>query len=161
MEQVNFHINNNSGLSLLVMNNQAGNIGGCDNGGTFDYVFDSSFTNNTNAIRFYDPATPDNFIDVAGASWSAGGVGFDPGFQSFFKIAANGNYNGVPFNATQNGWIELEPWNLMANGGNVTIKRKGPPRIKHRGKCKKYKSGAKCPVFGRKKTQNFLNFNHQ
>jgi len=46
-------------------------------------------------------------------------------------------------------------------GGNVTIKRKGPPRIKHRGKCKKYKSGAKCPVFGRKKIQNFLNFNHQ
>ena len=121
MEQVNFHINNNSGLSLIVINNQAGNIGGCDNGGTFDYVFDFSFTNNTNAIRFYHPETPENFVNVAGASWSGGGSGFDPGFQSFFKIAANGDYNGVPFNATQNGWIELEPWHLMANGGNVTI----------------------------------------
>ena len=121
MEQVNFHISNNSGLSLLIMNNQAGNIGGCNNGETFDYVFDSSFTNNTNAIRFYDPATPGNFTDVAGSSWSAGGSGFDPGWQSPFTIAAYGNYNGVSFNATQNGWIELEPWDLMANGGNVTI----------------------------------------
>jgi hypothetical protein len=121
MEQVNFHISNNSGLSLLIMNSQAGNIGGCDNGETFDYVFDSSFTNNTNAIRFYDPATPGNFTDVAGASWSGGGSGFDPGWQSPFTIAAHGNYNGVSFDATQNGWIELQPWNLMTNGGNVTI----------------------------------------
>ena len=103
------------------MNSQAGNIGGCDNGETFDYVFDSSFTNNTNAIRFYDPATPGNFTDVAGASWSGGGSGFDPGWQSPFTIAAHGNYNGVSFDATQNGWIELQPWNLMTNGGNVTI----------------------------------------
>lgn len=121
MEQVNFRINNNSGLSVLIMNSQIGNIGGCGNGETFDYVFDSSFTNNTNAIRFFDPATPKNLTDIAGSSWSAGGSGFDPGWQSPFTIAAHGSYNGVPFNATQNGWIELEPWNLMANGGNVII----------------------------------------
>ena len=54
-------INNNSGLSLYVMNNQAGNIGGCANGESFTYNFDSSFTNNTNAVRFCDPKTPGSF----------------------------------------------------------------------------------------------------
>ena len=121
MGPVKFHISNNSGLSLLVMNNQVGNIGGCNNGETFDYEFDSSFTNNTNAIRFYDPSTPGTFTDVAGSSWSGGGSGFDPGWQSPFTISASGDYNGVLFNATQNGWIELQPWNLMENGGNVNI----------------------------------------
>jgi hypothetical protein len=72
MGPVNLHISNNSGLSLLIMNSQAGNIGGCDDGGTFNYKFDSSFTNNTNSIRFYDPASPGNYTNVAGASWSGG-----------------------------------------------------------------------------------------
>ena len=45
---VNFHITNNSGLSLLINDSQSVNIGGCDNGETFDYVFNSSSTNNTN-----------------------------------------------------------------------------------------------------------------
>jgi hypothetical protein len=121
MGPVNLHISNNSGLSLLIMNSQAGNIGGCDDGGTFNYKFDSSFTNNTNSIRFYDPASPGNYTNVAGASWSGGGSGFDPGFQSPFAIVASGDYNWVPFNANKNGWIELQPWNLMENGGNVNI----------------------------------------
>jgi hypothetical protein len=45
---VNFHISNNSGLSLLINDSQSVNIGECNNGETFDYVFDSSSTNNTN-----------------------------------------------------------------------------------------------------------------
>jgi hypothetical protein len=110
-------INNNSGLSLYVMNNQAGNIGGCANGESFTYNFDSSFTNNTNAVRFYDPKTPGSFSDVSGISWSGGGSGIDPGWQNPFTIGANGDFNGTPFSATTNGWVEIEPWNLMANGG--------------------------------------------
>jgi len=45
---VNFHISNNSGLSLLINDSQSVNIGECNNGEIFDYVFDSSSTNNTN-----------------------------------------------------------------------------------------------------------------
>jgi hypothetical protein len=114
-------INNNSGLSLYVMNNQAGNIGGCANGESFTYNFDSSFTNNTNAVRFYDPKTPSSFSDVSGISWSGGGSGIDPGWQNPFTIGANGDFNGTPFSATTNGWVEIEPWNLMSNGGRVTV----------------------------------------
>jgi hypothetical protein len=114
-------INNNSGLSLYVMNNQAGNIGGCANGESFTYNFDSSFTNNTNAVRFCDPKTPGSFSDVSGVSWSGGGSGIDPGWQNPFTISAHGNFNGTPFSANANGWIEMEPWNLMANGGEVTV----------------------------------------
>ena len=122
MGPVHLHIDNNSGLSLLVTNNQVGNIGGCPNGGTFDYDFDTSFTNNTNSIRFYAPESPGNYTDVAGASWSGGGSGFDPGWQSPFTIAAEGDYAGVSFVADKNGWIEHQPWNLMENGGDVRIK---------------------------------------
>jgi|LakMenE01Jun11ns_1017448.scaffolds.fasta_scaffold9660063_2 hypothetical protein len=121
MGPVHLKITNNSGYSLLITNNQAGDIGGCHDGESFDYDFDSTFTNNTNAIRFYDPATPGNFINVSGASWSEGGSGFDPGWQSPFIICANGNYNGVNFSADKIGWVELQPWNLMQDGGNVTI----------------------------------------
>lgn len=47
-QTVNFHISNNSGLSLLINNSQSVNIGGCDNGEIFDYIFDSLLPNNTN-----------------------------------------------------------------------------------------------------------------
>ena len=114
-------INNNSGLSLLVMNNQVGNIGGCPDGESFIYNFDSSFTNNTNAVRFFSPTTPGAYTDVSGVSWSGGGSGFDPGWQSPFTISANGDFNGTLFSANANGWIEMEPWNLMENVGEVTI----------------------------------------
>ena len=121
MGPVNFTIKNDSGLSLLVMNSIVGNIGGCASGEEFNYQFDSSFTNNTNAIRFFNPSTPGAYTDVSGASWSEGGSGFDPGWQSPFTISASGDYNGVEFSATSNGWIELQPWNLMINGGSVNI----------------------------------------
>lgn len=42
------------------------------------------------------------------------------------------------------------------SGGRIKIKRKGPPRIKHRNKCKVGRKGvADCPVFGQKKYKNF------
>jgi hypothetical protein len=50
---VNFHISNNSGLSLLINNSQSVNIGECNNGEIFDYVFDSSLTNNTNNKKIH------------------------------------------------------------------------------------------------------------
>ena len=53
MEQVNFYISNNSGLSLLINNSQSVNIGECDNTEIFDYVFDSSLTNNTNNKKIH------------------------------------------------------------------------------------------------------------
>ena len=121
MGPVHLHIKNDSGLSFLIMNNQAGNIGGCATGQEFEYEFDASFTNNTNSIRFYDPKSPGDFTDIAGASWSGGGSGFDPGYQSPFSIAASGSFNGVEFSAQENGWIELQPWDLMQNGGTVLI----------------------------------------
>ena len=125
MGPTNLTITNNSGLSLLVMNNQAGNIGGCDDGGTFTYNFDSSFTNNTNAVRFFDPSTPEAYTVESGISWSGGGSGFDPGYQSPFTIGANGIFTGEvntsPFSANANGWIEMEPFDLMVNGGDVNV----------------------------------------
>jgi hypothetical protein len=82
---------------------------------------DSSFTNNTNSVRFFSPSTPGAYTDVSGVSWSGGGSGFDPGWQSPFTISAFGDFNGTVFSADANGWIEMEPWNLMENGGEVTI----------------------------------------
>lgn len=119
MGPVTLNIHNNSGSSLLIMNSVLGNIGGCANGETFSYGFDASVTNNTNAVRFY--VTPGNYTDVSGISWSGGGSGFDPGWQSPFTIAAHGDFNGASFNATSNGWIEMQPWNLMADGGTVNV----------------------------------------
>ena len=39
----------------------------------------------------------------------------------FHWVGATCNFNGTPFSANANGWIEMEPWNLMANGGEVTV----------------------------------------
>ena len=86
----------------------------------------------------------------------------------YVKITINATYQDTISNPVEPEMkvIENNTYTLVKTinkktGGNVEIKRKGPPRIKHRRKCKTNKSGAKCPVFGRKKIQIFLNFNQK
>jgi len=33
----------------------------------------------------------------------------------------NGEANGVGFSGCNEGWVELQPYNLMANGGEVSV----------------------------------------
>tara|TARA_B110000503_G_C6961479_1_gene335245 strand:- start:43 stop:432 length:390 start_codon:yes stop_codon:yes gene_type:complete len=123
MGPVTLNITNNSGLSLLVINKKIGNIGGCANGELFTYNFDSSFTDNINSLRLYNPSTPDNYLSAASTQWldRVSTFDMDPEIAPF-TICASGDYNGVAFNATPDGWVErFEPGDLMANGGVVNI----------------------------------------
>jgi flagellar motor protein MotB len=86
----------------------------------------------------------------------------------YVKITINATYQDTISNTVEPEMkvIEKNTYTLVKTinkktGGNVKIKRKGPPRIKHRRKCKKNKGVDKCETFGQKKIENFLNFDHQ
>ena len=88
----------------------------------------------------------------------------------YVKITINATYQDtiVDTREPEEKVIETNTYTLIKtinkkSGGTFKIKRKGPPRIKHRSKCKT--GGGKgldaCPRFGQKKIQKFLDFNHQ
>lgn len=87
----------------------------------------------------------------------------------YVKITVNATYQDTitDVKLPEEKVIESNTYTLVKtinkkSGGRIKIKRKGPPRIKHRGKCKVGRKGvADCPVFGQKKIQKFLNFGHQ
>ena len=88
----------------------------------------------------------------------------------YVKITVNATYQDTIVDIKQpeekvietNTYTLVKTINKKSGGTKIKIKRKGPPRIKHRGKCRIGRSGvADCPRFGQKKIQKFLDFNHQ
>lgn len=86
----------------------------------------------------------------------------------YVKITVNATYQDtiVDIKQPEEKVIETNTYTLVKTinkkSGGIKIKRKSPPRIKHRGKCKLGRKGvADCPRFGQKKIQKFLDFNHQ
>jgi flagellar motor protein MotB len=87
----------------------------------------------------------------------------------YVKITVNATYQDTitDVKLPEEKVIESNTYTLVKtinkkSGGRIKIKRKGPPRIKHRGKCKIGRKGvADCPVFGQKKIRKFLDFGHQ
>ena len=85
-------------------------------------------TNITCAMRWYE----NGICILQGAvAWSAGGSGADDGWSTSNLICMNGRgnnlicmngrANGVGFSGCNEGWVELQPYDLMANGGEVSL----------------------------------------
>ena len=123
MGPVTFNIKNTSGYTLVVDNNTYGICATVHPNTDAVLHFTPADTNMTNAMRFYAASDPGFTACVlqASVSWSAGGSGADPGWQQPSIIGCSGDMNGAGFGGASEGWQELQPYNLMANGGVVNV----------------------------------------
>ncbi len=123
MGPVTFNIKNSSNYTLLVDNNTYGICGTVAPNASAVLDFTVADTNMTNAMRFYAANDPSfaRCVLQASVSWSAGGSGVDPGWQQPAIIRCSGDMNGAKFGGDSEGWQELQPYDLMANGGVVNV----------------------------------------
>ena len=118
MGPVHFQVTNNSGYHLTIRNNPLGTIGEVPSGQAFGYDFDGSIEHNTNQMVF---SSPSGTVCSGSVAWSSGGSGADDGWMEPVLFSMSGEMNGVGFNGAGEGWIELQPFNLMAGGGQVSV----------------------------------------
>jgi len=117
MQPVQFNISNETKYDLRVQASN-GATASAPSGGKTELGFGSNDTNITCAMRWYQ----DGICILQGSvAWSAGGSGADDGWTTSNIICMNGNMNGVGFSGCNEGWVELQPYNLMANGGQVSV----------------------------------------
>jgi len=118
MGPVTFKITNQTNYLLKVQasNGLTANISPRD---TTLLGFGSSDTNITCAMRWYNDK---NICILQGSvAWSSGGSGADDGWTTSNIICMNGFMNGKNFSGCNEGWVEMQPYNLMANGGEVNV----------------------------------------
>ena len=117
MGPVQFNVSNETKYDLRIQASngaQAGAVAGASTG----LSFTPDDTNITCAMRWY----ADGICILQGSvAWSAGGSGADDGWSTSNLICMNGQANGVGFSGCNEGWVELQPYNLMANGGEVSV----------------------------------------
>jgi len=117
MGPVQFNVSNETKYDLRIQASngaQAGAVAGASTG----LSFTPDDTNITCAMRWYQ----DGVCVLQGSvAWSAGGSGSDNGWSTSSIICMNGNMNGQGFSGCSEGWVELQPYNLMANGGEVSV----------------------------------------
>ena len=117
MGPVQFNINNETKYDLKIQSSN-GATAGAVAGASTQMEFTPNDTNITNAMRWYQ----DGICILQGSvAWSAGGSGADDGWTSSNIITMNGSMNGQSFSGVNEGWIEMQPFNLMANGGEVSV----------------------------------------
>ena len=117
MGPVTFNIHNQTKYDLRVQSSN-GATAEAVAGASTSLGFNSSDTNITNAMRWYQ----DGICILQGSvAWSAGGSGADDGWTTSNIICMSGEMNGVGFSGCNEGWVELQPYNLMANGGEVSV----------------------------------------
>ena len=117
MQAVQFNIANETKYNLRV---QASNGATAEavSGATTSMGFTPDDTNITCAMRWYQ----DGICILQGSvAWSAGGSGADDGWTSSNIICMSGSMNGEPFSGCNEGWVEMQPYDLMANGGEVSV----------------------------------------
>ena len=118
MGPVTFKITNQTNYLLKVQasNGLTANV---RPGDTTPLGFGPGDTNITCAMRWYDGM---NYCILQGSvAWSAGGSGADDGWTTSNIICMNGSMNGQNFSGCNEGWVEMQPYNLMANGGEVNV----------------------------------------
>jgi len=115
---VQFNINNETKYDLKVQASNGATAGAVSGAGTqLDFTPDD--TNITCAMRWYDQTG--TCILQGSVAWSAGGSGADDGWTSSNIICMSGSMNGESFSGCNEGWVEMQPFNLMANGGEVSV----------------------------------------
>lgn len=120
MGAVTFSINNNTSYLLKVQSSNG--LSAVVNPGTSAQLsFTPADTNITNAMRWYNMSDLNTAFLQGSVNWSDGGSGADDGWTTSSIICMSGNMNGQPFSGCNEGWIELQPFNLMANGGTVSV----------------------------------------
>ena len=118
MGPVQFNINNETKYDLKVQASNGATAGAVSGAGTqLDFTPDD--TNITCAMRWYDQTG--TCILQGSVAWSAGGSGADDGWTSSNIICMSGSMNGESFSGCNEGWVEMQPFNLMANGGEVSV----------------------------------------
>ena len=117
MGPVQFNISNQTKYELRVQASN-GATATAEAGGNTGLGFGPADTNITCAMRWYQNGI---CILQGSVAWSAGGSGADDGWTTSNIICMNGNMNGVSFSGCNEGWVELQPYNLMANGGEVSV----------------------------------------
>ena len=117
MGPVQFNVHNQTKYDLKVQSSNGATaeaLAGAST--TLDFTPDD--TNITNAMRWY----ADGICILQGSvAWSAGGSGADDGWTTSNIICMSGEMNGEGFSGCNEGWVEMQPYNLMANGGEVTV----------------------------------------
>jgi len=120
MGPVQFTIKNETKYDLKVQASNGAQAGAVAGSGT-SLSFTPDDTNITCAMRWY----ADGVCVLQGSvAWSAGGSGSDNGWSTSNIICMNGEMNGHSFSGCSEGWVELQPYNLMANGGEVGVPHK-------------------------------------
>jgi len=118
MGPVTFNIKNETKYDLRVQASNGATAGAVSGAGTqMDFTPDD--TNITCAMRWYDQTG--TCILQGSVAWSAGGSGADDGWTSSNIICMSGSMNGESFSGCNEGWVEMQPFNLMANGGEVSV----------------------------------------
>lgn len=118
MGPVTFNISNKTTYTLRVQASNGSTVGVYP-GNTAQLGFGPGDTNITCAMRWYDDK---NICILQGSvAWSAGGSGADDGWTTSNIICMNGSMNGQQFSGCNEGWVEMQPYNLMANGGEVNV----------------------------------------
>ena len=117
MGPVTFNIHNGTKYELRVQSSN-GATAEAAAGTSTSLGFGSNDTNITNAMRWYENGI---CILQGSVAWSAGGSGADDGWTSSNIICMSGEMNGEGFSGCNEGWIEMQPYNLMANGGQVSV----------------------------------------
>jgi len=117
MGPVSFNIHNETKYDLQVQASN-GATAGAVSGASTSLGFGPGDTNITCAMRWYQAGI---CILQGSVAWSAGGSGADDGWSTSNIITMNGSMNGEGFSGSNEGWIEMQPYNLMANGGNVEV----------------------------------------
>ena len=123
MGPVQFNINNGTQYALqITASNGAGASVAQGNNGQLNFGPDD--TNITCAMKWYNSA--DICILQGSVAWSAGGSGADDGWSSSSLVCMNGDFNGEGFSGCNEGWVEMQPYNLMANGGTINVHYTNP-----------------------------------
>ena len=117
MGPVQFSVSNQTKYDLRIQASNGAQAGAVA-GASTNLSFTPDDTNITCAMRWYQ----DGICILQGSvAWSAGGSGADDGWSTSNLICMNGQANGVGFSGCNEGWVELQPYNLMANGGEVSV----------------------------------------
>ena len=117
MGPVQFSVSNETKYDLRIQASNGAQAGAVSGAGT-SLSFTPDDTNITCAMRWYENGI---CILQGSVAWSAGGSGADDGWSTSNLICMNGQANGVGFSGCNEGWVELQPYNLMANGGEVSV----------------------------------------
>jgi hypothetical protein len=127
--QIAFTVNNKTSYILKIVSSNK-NSAVVNPGASKTLLFNEWDTNITNAMRWYKVSDPGlTFCILQGSvNWSAAGCGADNGSAADDAsiICMDGSMtdpdeNYDTFYGCTEGWNELQPWNLMANGGSVDV----------------------------------------